>query len=141
MSKPGANACGRTSCGMIFVFFGGWMTVRLFGIAACDSVKKARRWLADKAIDYEFVDLRNPPLALEVITQWHAALGAALVNTRSTTYRQLAPQALSDLASSECSVVLHRHPALIKRPILQINNQYFCGFNTATYQSIFLRNL
>lgn len=113
------------------------MAVVLFGIANCDSVKKARSWLSHAAITYEFVDIRNPPIAAEVIEHWYAALGFALVNIRSATYRQLTDQEQQQLKSGDCLPLLQLYPTLIKRPVLQIDNRYFCGFDAAQYQSLF----
>lgn len=113
------------------------MAVQLFGITNCDSVKKARSWLNCAAITYEFVDIRKPPLAAEVIAQWYAVLGFALVNTRSATYRQLTAQEQQQLNSGDCLSLLQHYPTLIKRSVLQLDNRYFCGFEAAQYQSIF----
>ncbi|MEY4589676.1 MAG: hypothetical protein RL497_1752 [Pseudomonadota bacterium] len=113
------------------------MAVRLFGITTCDSVKKARNWLDNAAIGYEFVDMRKPPIAVEQIAEWYAKLGADMVNIRSTTYRQLTPQEQAEVTSGNCLPLLHRYPTLIKRPVLQVNTQFYCGFDAAQYHTIF----
>ncbi|HEY6529470.1 MAG TPA: Spx/MgsR family RNA polymerase-binding regulatory protein [Cellvibrionaceae bacterium] len=113
------------------------MAVRVFGIPACDSVKKARNWLDKAAIAYEFIDIRTPPIADEVVANWYTEIGSALVNTRSTTYRQLTSDEQNELKSGNCLPLLQRYPTLIKRPVLQVNNQFFCGFDAAHYQTLF----
>ena len=61
------------------------MTI-IYGIPNCDSVKKARQWLSNNEIDYEFVDVRENTPSKSHIDGWIATLGAApLVNKRSTT--------------------------------------------------------
>ncbi len=116
------------------------MTVRLFGIPACDTVKKARVWLDQAGVAYEFVDLRQPPIAPEQVAIWYSALGCALVNTRSTTYRQLTAAEREQITKGDSLPVLLRHPTLIKRPVLQRGQEFNCGFSAATYQSLFSQN-
>lgn len=116
------------------------MTVRLFGISNCDTVKKARTWLAQAGVAYEFVDLRQPPIAPEQIATWYAALGSNLVNNRSTTYRQLSPSEQEQAAKGDSLPLLQQHPTLIKRPVLQLGEAFFCGFSAAQYQSLFSQN-
>ncbi|HMY41374.1 MAG TPA: ArsC/Spx/MgsR family protein, partial [Marinagarivorans sp.] len=88
-------------------------------------------------VAYEFIDLRQPPIAPEQEAIWYGALGSSLVNTRSTTYRQLSPQEQAQIVQGDSLAVLQRHPTLIKRPVLQTEQAFYCGFLAATYQSIF----
>ncbi|RZA00115.1 MAG: hypothetical protein EOO68_11620 [Moraxellaceae bacterium] len=41
------------------------------------------------------------------------------------------------MKSGNCLPLLQRYPTLIKRPVVQINNQFFCGFDAAQYQTLF----
>ena len=118
----------------------GTMAARLFGIPNCDTVKKARAWLEQAGVVYEFIDLRQPPIAPEQVAIWYGALGPALVNTRSTTYRQLSAQEAEQIAQGDSLAVLQRHPTLIKRPVLQLGQTIYCGFSAAHYQSVFSQN-
>ena len=62
----------------------------LYGIKNCDTVKKARKWLDNKAIDYQFHDFRVDGLERAQLEEWVAELGwETLVNKRSTTWKQL----------------------------------------------------
>ena len=63
----------------------------VYGIKNCDTVKKARRWLEDDGIDYQFHDFRQDGLEKKLLSNWVKQLGwQALVNKRSTTWRNLA---------------------------------------------------
>jgi arsenate reductase (glutaredoxin) len=113
------------------------MTVLLFGIPNCDTVKKARTWLSAAKVVYDFVDLRNPPIALETIEAWYKQLGDQMINLRSATYKQLPQAQQHQLKAGDCLDILHRHPTLIKRPILQARQQLLCGFSAAQYAKFF----
>lgn len=113
------------------------MAVQLFGIANCDTVKKARAWLTAAGVAYEFIDLRNPPISKESIEAWLESLGEQMINLRSTTYKQLSPDEQQQLKQGDRVGVLHRHPTLMKRPILQVGQQLLCGFSAAQYEQIF----
>lgn len=113
------------------------MAVQLFGIANCDTVKKARAWLTAAGVAYEFIDLRNPPISKESIEAWLESLGEQMINLRSTTYKQLSPDEQQQLKQGDRVGVLHRHPTLMKRPILQVGQQLLCGFSAAQYEHIF----
>ncbi len=111
---------------------------RLFGITTCDTVKKARRWLEAQAIPYEFCDLRGGELTANRIEHWLQALGASvLVNTRSTTWRQLPPQTQAATASTTPVATLLANPTLLKRPVLEHEGGVYAGFSEAAYTHIF----
>lgn len=105
----------------------------LYGISNCDTVRKARRWLDAQQIDYRFHDFRRDGLETELVERWHEQLGAALLNTRGTTWRQL-PEALRNSVTDETRVaLLMEHPTLIKRPLLDDGTRCLSGFNETLY--------
>ena len=60
----------------------------LYGIKNCDTVKKARRWLEDHGIEYQFHDFRQDGLDKKQLSGWVEQLGwEAILNKRSTTWR------------------------------------------------------
>lgn len=113
------------------------MAVQLFGIPNCDTVKKARAWLSAAGVTYEFVDLRNPPISKESIEAWLESLGEQMINLRSATYKQLSPDEQQQLKQGDRVGILHRHPTLIKRPIVQAGGKTLCGFSAAQYEQFF----
>ena len=68
------------------------MTTTLYGIKNCDTVRKARRWLDDHNVDYQFHDVREQALAAEQLHSWLQELGDSLINKRSTTWKQLSDE-------------------------------------------------
>lgn len=89
--------------------------MKLYGLKNCDTCRKALKSLADAGQQLEFVDVRAMPPSAEFYAAALAALGDALVNRRSTTWR-----GLSEAERNEPPVdLLARHPSLMKRPVIQ----------------------
>ena len=113
------------------------MTI-IYGIPNCDSVKKARQWLSNNGIDYEFVDVRENTPSKSHIDGWIATLGAApLVNKRSTTWKNMDSEARDNAENGDTCAVLLANPTLIKRPVLEHNGILDVGFSAATYANHF----
>lgn len=97
------------------------MATTLYGIPNCDTVKKARAWLADHGVDCAFHDFKKqgvPPARLDA---WLQAAGAArLVNRQGTTWRKLDParQAAAGDAAGARALLLEQ-PSAIKRPVVE----------------------
>lgn len=110
----------------------------LFGIKNCDTVKKARRWLEEAAIDHEFHDFRSDGLTTAQVERWLEQLDwQTLVNRLSTTWKQL-PEATRQILNADNVVELVlEHPTLIKRPVLETDTLVKVGFTAADYQAIF----
>ena len=113
--------------------------MKLYGIPNCDTVKKARAWLATHAHEVAFHDFKKQGVDAawlrEVATQtgWQA-----LVNTRGTTWRRLSDAekaAVTDEASAIALMVAQ--PSVIKRPVLERDGRYHLGFAAEQYQALF----
>ena len=62
----------------------------LYGIKNCDTVKKARKWLDENTIAYQFHDFRTDGLDSKLLSKLEAGLGwENMLNRRSTSWRQL----------------------------------------------------
>lgn len=114
------------------------MTVQLYGIKNCDTIKKARNWLTEHNIDYQFIDHRVDGLDPNQLKVWLAQLGwEAVLNKRGTTYRGLTEQQKADLNAQTAFELLLANPVMIKRPLLQRGEQRVLGFNDALYNELF----
>jgi len=112
--------------------------ITLFGIKNCDTVKKARRWLADNDIQYAFHDVRADGLQLEQIAEWIAKTDWEIVlNRRGTTWRKLDASLQENTSENSVAELLLANPAMIKRPILDVNGVISIGFKPQLYHSIF----
>ena len=111
----------------------------LHGIKNCDTVRKARRWLDQHAIDYTFRDFRATAPALTEIQSWLEQCDwQTLLNKRSTTWKGLSETqraTVTDAASA--AELLAANPTLIKRPVLLTDTALLVGFKPEHYHSLF----
>jgi arsenate reductase len=111
--------------------------ITLYGIKNCDTVKKARVWLEQHHVNYRFHDLRDDGLDAARLNEWIKSLGwETLLNTRSTTWRQLPDADKHDLSAANAVKLMLAHPTLIKRPVLVNGTVVTVGFSAATYSKI-----
>tara|TARA_B100001057_G_C22432024_1_gene787825 strand:+ start:204 stop:599 length:396 start_codon:yes stop_codon:yes gene_type:complete len=114
------------------------MTVTMYGIPNCDTIKKAKKWLENQQVDYHFHDYRKHGIDKPMVEQFCHQLGwENVINKRGTTYRQLSQEQKDSLNETSVIQLLVDQPAMIKRPILSHGEQLHVGFKPDTYQSIF----
>jgi len=112
--------------------------VTLYGIANCDTIKKARDWLGEHRIEFEFHDYRKQGLDKSLLQSMESALGwEAMLNRRGTTWRGLPAPVRQGMDRATALEVMLEIPAIIKRPILSRNDRLFVGFSDHQYQEIF----
>lgn len=110
----------------------------LYGISNCDTVKKAIKWLKDQSIEYTFSDFRKDGLTAGQVKSWANALGwEALLNKRSTTWRQLPDADKAGIDEASAIRLMTENPTLIKRPVLEHGATTLIGFSEARYQELF----
>lgn len=111
--------------------------ITLYGIPNCDSIKKARKWLTDQEIEYQFHDYRKDGISNELIQEFIHTFGwQQVVNKRGTTYRQLSAEVKDKLDETMALNLLLEQPAMIKRPILRLDNSLHLGFNADDYTTL-----
>ncbi|MCV9877890.1 ArsC family reductase [Brenneria izbisi] len=124
------------------------MTLTMYGIKNCDTIKKARRWLEEQQIAYHFYDYRVDGLDETRLQHFIDLIGwQPLINTRGTTWRKLS-EARRDLISSNteqseaaAKVLMLEQPAVIKRPLLVAKNEKtLLGFSAESYQEFIAEN-
>jgi len=109
----------------------------LYGIKNCDTVKKARRWLEDHGIDYQFHDFRQDGLEKSLLDRWLDQLGwEAIVNKRSTTWRNLSDKEKNISTNAQAAKLLLANPTLIKRPVVEKGKTVLIGFKEAEYSKL-----
>lgn len=114
----------------------------LHGIPNCDQVKKARSWLNDHQLSFEFHDFKKAGVSSALLALFLAHTDwTTLLNRKGTTWRKLSDQeqlAVTD-ADSAVSCML-AHPSIIKRPVLLIQDAatvtVLVGFSEQQYQSL-----
>lgn len=112
--------------------------IKVYGIKNCDSVKKALVFLKKHNIKYELFDFKTQELPCEKIQYWVSKVGTkSLFNARSTAYRNLKLKELN-LNEEQQQEWLCRENLLIKRPVIEYNDNVIVGFNEEQYQRSFL---
>ena len=112
--------------------------VILYGIANCDTIKKARNWLRDHDIDYRFHDYRKQGIDDEMLQSMATQLGwETMLNRRGTTWRALDDAAKSGIDEASALRLMCASPALIKRPILAHKDRLHIAFSEQQYEEIF----
>ena len=113
--------------------------MKLYGIPNCSTVKKARAWLADHALDVPFHDFRKQGVdaawlhALIAQTGWQAP-----INMRGTTWRKLTdPEKAAVIDERSAIALMMAQPSVIKRPVLERDGSYHLGFSGEHYQALF----
>ncbi len=117
--------------------------ITLYGIANCDTVKKARTWLAERGISHEFHDFKKHGVPPEELIRWTDVVGwESLLNRRGTTWRQLTSEAqlaVDDSASAQALMLAQT--SVIKRPVVDWGNgKLTVGFDPQVWEKI-LRGL
>ena len=115
------------------------MTITLYGIPNCDTVKKARTWLTDSKHDFTFHDFKKQGLSRELVQSWLADLDwETLVNRKGTTWRNLPDERKAQITDAEQALALMlENPSVIKRPVLQGVGPVSVGFSPDAYAARF----
>lgn len=110
--------------------------LKLYGIKNCDTVKRARRWLEQSGIEYDFHDYRVDGLSSSLLDSFESELGwEAMLNRRSTSWRQLSDADRQDLNADKAKNLMLAQPTLIKRPVLENGGKLTLGFSPELYQN------
>ncbi|MFC4260564.1 ArsC family reductase [Marinobacter lacisalsi] len=104
--------------------------MKLYGIKNCDTVKKARKWLDENGIAYEFHDFKKDGLDETLLSRWEQAIGwEALINKRGTTWRKLPKELRDTIAAQTAHEIMLDNPSIIKRPVVESGERVTVGFN------------
>lgn len=110
------------------------MSIILYGIPNCDTVKKARGWLDARGIAHAFHDYKKAGADPERITAWIAAAGLdKVLNRAGTTFRKLPDADKADLDTPRAAALMAANPSCIKRPIVEHPGGLLVGFRDAEW--------
>ena len=115
------------------------MSISLYGIKACDTMKKARTWLDEQGIGYVFHDYKSLGIDRANLQKWCTEHGWEKVLNRSgTTFRKLDEAQKTDLDQDRAIALMLAQPSMIKRPVLDLGERRLLGFKPETYQQALL---
>ena len=116
------------------------MTIDVYGIPNCDTVKKARKWLDAKGIEYVFHDYKKIGADADKVSAWIADKGVEVVlNKRGTTFRKLSDEEKAGAGDADvASALLVQHPSMIKRPVVEHGTGILVGFKEDEWSATLL---
>lgn len=108
--------------------------LRLYGIKACDTMKKARTWLDEHGQNYEFHDYKSAGIDRAHLEAWCNEHGwQTVLNRAGTTFRKLDDAAKADLDQARAIELMLAQPSMIKRPVLDLGDRTLIGFKPDLY--------
>ena len=114
------------------------MTVTIYGIKNCDTMKKARKWLSEHAIEAEFHDYKASGIARAHLERWCAEAGwETVLNRAGTTFRKLDEADKQDLDADKAIALMLAQPSMIKRPVVEAGDRIIVGFKPERYEQFF----
>lgn len=115
------------------------MSITLYGIKACDTMKKARSWLDEQHVDYAFHDYKVSGIDAASLEKWCNEHGwDKVLNRAGTTFRKLDEAQKSGLDQARAIELMLAQPSMIKRPVLDLGARTLLGFKPELYAAAFI---
>ncbi|MBA2918725.1 ArsC family reductase [Sphingomonas sp. MAH-20] len=110
------------------------MSISVYGIRNCDTVKKARAWLDARGVAYAFHDYRTAGIDEARLQGWARELGwERLLNRAGTTFRKLPEADRQAIDEHKAVALMLAQPSMIKRPVLDLGDRRLVGFREAEW--------
>jgi len=114
------------------------MSIEVYGIPNCDTVKKARKWLEATRLDYTFHDYKKEGADPDKLAAWIETKGVDVVlNRRGATFRKLTDEEKADIDATKAVTLLQEHPSMIKRPVVEHDGGVLVGFKEDEWSAVF----
>ena len=111
--------------------------ITMYGIPNCDKIKEAKIWLEKHNVEYDFYNYKtkgcNERLAKKLLSHFSYD---DLINKRGTTWRKLPESIRSSMDEIVAIDLMKSQPAIIVRPIFQIDEKWIIGFSEAALLKI-----
>lgn len=110
----------------------------VYAIPNCNTVKKARVWLSEHDVPYQFHDYKKQGIDRRTIERWLTQKNwQELVNQAGTTWKQL-PDAEKPTNVEGAIALMLTKPSVIRRPLIESNGQLVVlGFRDDDYKKVF----
>ena len=114
------------------------MSPVLYGIKNCDTMKKARSWLEERGLEYQFHDYKASGIDREKLLEWSRILGwKKLLNQSGTTFRKLPAADKEGVDEDKAISLMLAQPSMIRRPVLESGGIIIAGFKPEEYAAHF----
>ena len=112
------------------------MTLTLYGIPNCDTMKKARVWLEGQGIAYHFHDYKKSGIDAATLRDWASQVGwEKLLNRAGTTFKKLPDADKAEIDEGKAIALMLAQPSMIKRPVLTGAGAPLVGFKPELYEA------
>jgi arsenate reductase len=112
-------------------------SITIYGIKNCDTMKKARAWLDQHDVAYEFHDYKTAGIERERLERWAREVGwETLLNRAGTTFRKLSDKDKAAITEKKAIALMLDQPSMIKRPVLEAKRELIVGFKPETYDQV-----
>ncbi len=112
------------------------MTITIYGIKACDTMKKAQTWLDEHGVAYDFHDYKTLGIDRARLERWVGEAGwETVLNRAGTTFRKLPDADKAGLDAQKAIGLMLAQPSMIKRPVLDLGDRLLVGFKPEAYQA------
>lgn len=113
------------------------MSITIYGIKNCDTMKKARSWLDEKGVSYRFHDYKAEGIDEARLGVWCDKLSwEKILNRAGTTFRALPGSDKANLTKAKAIALMQKQPSMIKRPILDTGKKLTAGFKPEEYAAL-----
>ncbi|MBS0504537.1 MAG: ArsC family reductase [Proteobacteria bacterium] len=114
------------------------MTITVYGIPNCDTVKKARAWLDARGVAYAFHDYKKAGVDEAQLRGWVDEFGwEKVLNRAGTTFRKLPEADKQGIDAGKAVALMLAQPSMIKRPLLDLGERRLLGFNDEAWTQAF----
>ncbi|MGF2686395.1 ArsC family reductase [Marinobacter sp. DUT-3] len=112
--------------------------MKIYGIKNCDTVKKARKWLDEQGVRYDFHDFKKDGLDDTLLSRLEQSVGwETLLNRRGTTWRKLPEDVRDTIDAQSAHDVMLENPSIIKRPVVEHEGNVSVGFSADEWATRF----
>ena len=111
------------------------MPIIIYGIKNCDTMKQARAWLDQHAVEYAFHDYKSAGIAREKLEGWAKKAGwETLLNRAGTTFKKLPDKDKANVTEKKALALMLKQPSMIKRPVIELSGgKVLVGFKPEDY--------
>ena len=112
--------------------------ITMYGIPNCDTIKKAKKWLTDNSIEFEFHDYKKLGITKAKLKDWCSkADWEVLLNRRGTTWRKVDDDTKAAINNTSAINIMAENTSIIKRPVIETGDDVLVGFSIDSYEAAF----
>ena len=114
------------------------MSITIYGIKNCDTMKKARTWLDGHKVEYSFHDYKKEGIDRARLEKWIKIAGwEVLLNRAGTTFKKLPDKDKEGITEKKAIALMLAQPSMIKRPVIEKGPKILVGFKPEEYAKAF----